>query len=77
MQPTAVDSNNTGKIYVAANYQPIATIGHASQGEVLIQGASIEQPRAGEPISEKWKGQVWATSDTANQTLIVEEEVEI
>ena len=77
MQASAVDPNNTGGIFIGWGFQPIATVGHASQGEILIQGASTERPRAGEKISELYKRALWLTADTINQTVIVEEEVEL
>lgn len=76
MQAKAVDSNNTGKVYVGFGFQPVAIVGNPNQGEVLIQSAYIEKPRTGEKLEEREKDAVWATSDTDNQTLIVEEEVE-
>ncbi len=77
MQPTSIDANNTGRIHVAVGFQPVATVGHASQGEILIQGASIEQPRAGEVISERWKGPIWATASATDQSITLEEEIEM
>ena len=74
-QASAVDPNNTGGIFIGWGFQAVATVGHASQGEILIQGASTERPRAGESIQEKYKKALWLTSDTVNQTVIVEEEV--
>jgi len=76
MQPTDVDPNNTGKVYIGFGFQPIATAGHASQGEVLIQSSVIDEPKGGEILNEKYKKPVWATADANNQTLIVEEETQ-
>ncbi len=76
MQAKAVDPNNTGGIFIGWGFQPKTTVGHASQGEILIQTAATERPRAGEKISEQYKKALWLTSDTVNQTVIVEEEVE-
>lgn len=76
MQPSSIDSANTGKVFVAAGHQPVATVGHNLQGEILIQGAAINRPEAGEELQEEWKLNIWAVSDTASQSLIVEEELE-
>ncbi len=76
MQPFDVDANNTGTIHIGTGYQPVATVGHASQGEVLLQGAAIEEPYAGEKITKRFLKAIWATSSAVNQTLMIEEEVE-
>ncbi len=75
MQPFDVDANNIGTIHIGFGFQPVATVGHASQGEVLLQGSVLSQPSAGEKLEDKHKRAVWATTATTNQTLIVEEEV--
>jgi len=75
MQATNVDSNNTGKIFLTTGRQPIGTVGHPGQGDVLLQGAGIEEPAGGGVIDSRWKQQIWAVSDTADQTLTVEEVV--
>ena len=77
MQPSSIDANNTGRVHIAVGFQPNTTVGDAMQGEALLQGASIEQPRAGEPISERWKGPIWATASATNQSLVIEEEIEM
>ena len=74
MQAELVDAANTGMIFVGIGFQPTPTVGEPLQGEVLIQSAVIERPRVGEPLTEREKGAVWAVSNAANQTLVVEEE---
>ena len=74
MQAELVDPVNLGKIFVGLGFQPVATVGEPLQGEVLIQSAVLERPRVGETLTEREKGAIWAVSDTANQTLVVEEE---
>jgi len=76
MQATNVDTNNTGKVFVAYGQQPVATVGHPSQGEVLIQAAAFEEPAAGLQLDKKYKQAVWAIADTASQSVVVEEEIE-
>jgi len=76
MQPSSVDSNNTGRIHIGKGFQPVATVGHPSQGEVLIQSAVIEEYKRYKEDTLPYKGPIWAVSSKANQTLIVEEEVE-
>lgn len=75
MQPSSIDAGNTGRIHLGYGFQPVATVNHASQGEILIQSSSIEEPQRDVPLSEKYKGAIWATSSAANQSLTVEEEV--
>lgn len=76
MQSTNVDSANTGKLFLTPGQQPVSTVGHPSQGEVLVQGAAISRPAAGEKLPEVWKKAIWAVADTAAQTLTVEEQTE-
>ena len=76
MQSSQVDTNNTGRVHIAFGYQPVAEVGHASQGEVLLQASAIDEPQGNRPLDEQYKQAVWATSSQDNQSLIVEEEVE-
>ena len=76
MQPFDIDANNTGLIHIGTGFQPVATVGHPSQGEIMLQGSAISEPEAGEKIGEKHKRSIWATSSVSNQTLLVEEEVD-
>lgn len=76
MQATDVDTNNTGRIHLGFGFQPTAAVNHQSQGDVLIQSAAIEEPTGNLPIANRYKGAIWATSSQANQSLVVEEEVE-
>jgi len=76
MQPVNVDSTNTGRIFVGKGFQPVATVGHPSQGEVLLAGATIEEIKEFEGDTRPYKGPIWVTSDTLNQTIVVEEEIE-
>lgn len=76
MQAQSVDANNTGRVHLGYGFQAVATVGHASQGDILIQTAAIEEPAGGGTIDTKYKRSVWATASAANQSLIIEEEVE-
>ena len=76
MQPTDVDAGNTGRIHIGYGSQPVATVGHPDQGEVLLQSAAIDQPTSNLPLDEKYKQAIWATSSLANQSLTINEEVE-
>jgi len=73
MQAELVDANNTGKVFIGIGRQPVPTVGHAGQGEVLIQSAAIERPEKNRPLEKFEKAAIWATSDSANQTIVVEE----
>lgn len=76
MQAADVDANNTGNIQIGFGFQPQATIGLPLQGEVLIASASIDEPPAGANLSDARKKAIWARSSVANQSIIVEEEVD-
>lgn len=73
MQASNVDANNTGRVHLGRGYQPIATVGHPSQGDVLLQGSGIEEPSADKPLDSSWKKSIWATASAINQSLTVEE----
>lgn len=75
VQTTNVDANNTGKVFVGFGHQPVATVGHPSQGDVLLQGDGIIEPGENSELNERYKQAVWAISDTAKQSVIVEEEI--
>ena len=75
-QPTNVDSNNTERIHISYGHQPTATIGHASQGEVLLQGSAVDEPSHGRELAPRYKKAVWATSSKTNQSVFVSEEIE-
>lgn len=77
MQAVIVDTNNTGSIFIGIGFQPTATVGTPLQGEILVQGVLIERPRVGEKLTDREKGAIWAVSDTADQTILVEEESEL
>ena len=70
------DPTNTGKIFIGFGFQPVATVGVAGQGEILLQAGGFNEPSIGGALDKKYKQSVWATSDTVNQSLVVEEEVE-
>ncbi len=74
--PTSVQSGNTGLIFLGRGFTPVATVGHASQGEVLKAGASIEEVKEYEGDVRPYKGNIFIISDTANQQCIIEEETE-
>lgn len=76
LQSTNVDANNTGKVFIKSGSQPIAVVGHASQGLVLMQSDVISQPLGGDKLDNAWKDSIWATADTVNQSLYLNEEVE-
>ena len=73
MQAELVDANNLGKVFIGVGFQPTATVGAHLQGEVLIQSAVIEKPESGHVLEDNEKAIIWAVSDTADQTIIVEE----
>lgn len=75
MQATDVDVNNVGKIFIGCGSQPTPTVGHQSQGEILLQASAIETPSGGDVIDEKYKMAIWAVSDTEGQTIVFDEEI--
>ncbi len=76
MQPSQVDVNNTGRIHIGKGFQPVTTVGHNNQGEILIQSATIEEKKEFEGDTKPFKGALWGTSSVANQSIIFEEEIE-
>ena len=76
MQSTNVDVNNTGITFVGAGYQPPNAVSRAAATYALLQSDLIDQPTEGRKLADKWKRIIWAISDTANQSLIVDEETE-
>ena len=77
MQAELVDPTNTGKIFIGLGFQPVGTVGHSLQGEILIQSAALVYPLGGNVLESRHKGTVWALSDTASQSIYFEEEVEV
>lgn len=75
MHPFDVNNTNDGRIHIGFGFQPVATVGHGAQGEVLIGSATIAQPSTDAPLASKYKKAVWATSSKTGQTIEVEEEV--
>lgn len=73
MQPSSIDGGNTGRIHIGRGFQPVATVNHAAQGEILIQGSYIDNPKGGEELDAAEKKAIWATSSIDNQSLTVEE----
>lgn len=76
MQPINVDNGNSGRIHIGKGFQPNSTVGDPNQGEVLLAGAAIEEIKQFEGDTRPYKGPIWATSSTANQTLVIEEVIE-
>ena len=76
MLPFDVDAGNTGRIHVGFGFQPIAVVGHVAQGEVLLQGAAIDEPPVSGKLSPDRKRIIWATSSQNNQSINVEEETD-
>ena len=76
VQSTNVDVNNTGITFVGGGFQPQNTVSLPNADYALMQSDAIDQPTQGRELSEKWKQAIWATADTASQSLLVEEEVE-
>ena len=76
MESTSIKTSNTGRIHIGTDFQPVATVGHSLQGDVLLQAAGIEEPQGDAIISERWKKQIWATASATSQTLTVDEEIE-
>ena len=75
MQPQSVDSNNTGRVHIERDRQPVATVGDQGQGEILIQSAAIDEPTESKKITDRDKGAIWAIASAANQTIVVDEEI--
>lgn len=73
MQATQVDAANTGRVHIGKGYQPVATVGHNAQGEVLIQSAITEEYKEFEGDHKPYKGPIWAIASAASQSLIIEE----
>jgi len=73
--PSSIQAGNTGLIFIGRGFVPVATVGHANQGEVLNAGASIEEVKQFEGDTRPYKGTIWAVSDTDDQQCVVEEEV--
>ena len=76
VQSTNVDANNTGNTFITFGQQPVATVGHPSQGDVVRQADGIEEPVSNIPLDRKYKQAVWAVASAANQSVNVEEEIE-
>lgn len=74
--PSSIQANNTGLIFLGRGFQPVATVGHASQGEVLNAGAAIEEVKEFMDDSRPYKGNIFIVSDTAGQQCVVEEEAD-
>lgn len=77
MQPFDIDANNTERIHIGFGFQPVATVANPNQGEVLLQGATIDEPQFTGQLTQNRKKIIWATSSKANQSLTIEEEVEL
>ena len=77
MQPSSIDAGNTGQIRITKGHQPGIGATNPSRGEVLIQGGFIDEPKGGTKLDDLSKKAIWATSDTADQSLTVEEESEL
>lgn len=76
MQSSSVDANNSGRIHIAFGFQPVATVNHPSQGEILLQTAAIDEAETkGKKLGLRYKRAIWATSSQDNQSLVVIEEV--
>ncbi len=76
MQAQVVDANNTGRIHIGKGFQPVATVGHASQGIVLTQGAYEAENKEFPEDERPFKGAIWATSSQNTQSIRIDEEVE-
>lgn len=73
MPPSAVESANTGVVYVGKGFVPSATAGNPNTGDPLTQGSQFQdvEQYAGDP--SVFKGQLWAVADTAGQIVVVDE----
>ena len=76
MEAQSVNASNSGRVHIGFSFQPIATVGHTQQGLILVQASGILEPSTDRPLSDLYKGAVWATSSAASQTIVVEEETE-
>jgi hypothetical protein len=76
MQSDNVDPNNTGRVHIGYDAQPVAVVGHPNQGDILIQSTAIEEPVSNLPLDDKYKKGIWAVASAANQSIVYDEEVE-
>ncbi len=71
------DSGNTGRIFVARGFRPVATENHPSQGQPVTTGGN-----AGDNINNvlpkcPYLGDIWVVAENASQTIeIFESDVE-
>ena len=73
-QSSQVDSSNTGQVFVGFGHQPQSVVSDPAAGYPIKQSDVIERPRVGEELMPHEKLDIWAVSDTAAQSLIIEEE---
>ena len=76
VQSTNVDAANTGIVFVGAGFQPQSTVALPNADYALMQSDAIVQPGEGQKLANRWKKAIWAVSNTAAQSLLVEEETE-
>ena len=75
-QSSQIDAGNTGQVFVGFGHQPQSTVSDPAAGYPIKQSDAIIKPEAGEKLADIFKQAVWAVSDAATQSLIVEEELE-
>ena len=73
MPPTSVVAANTGVVYVGKGFTPSGSAGEPNAGDPLTQGSQFTDTSQFDDDPALFKGQYWATADTASQVLIVDE----
>lgn len=73
MQPSSVESGNTGTVFVGRGFQPSPTVGSPAQGEIIKQADTIGESKSFAEDTSVFKGQIWLVADTAGQVVEVYE----
>lgn len=73
MPPSAVESANTGVVYIGKGFTPSAVAGNPNTGDPLSQGSQFADSEQFDGDPSVFKGQLWAIADTAAQVIIVDE----
>lgn len=74
-EPSSIIAGNTGLIYVGRGFIPNAVKGDPNQGEILNPGSAIEEKKQYEGDALPFKGGIWIVSDTAAQSLVMDEQL--
>ncbi len=73
MQPTSIETGNTGRIHIGKGFPPSATLGDGNQGDPLIQGGQITESAQFSGDPSLFQGQWWAVASVADQVLVIDE----